>query len=970
MSDEPLVNAGDIKRFFSKNIYVKGFSIFSIFILVLLLLNLIGISSSLFLLKLPGVIGTSFLVMLLIAGIISTILAYFEKYKLMFLPLLIWMLIFTIDIRTSNIAGLKDITTNDYTLGPDLDPFLYLRHAKEIVAGNYSSWDMFRGVPLGTESYASTSLMPWAIVYLYKFLSIFSNTSLIYSAIIAPVIFFALSTILFFFFMVFLTKKNEESYSNWVTASIASVIYIIAPAMLHRTVAGIPEIESLGMVFFWAAFLFIILSINSPKLYSRITYGILAGLSTGAMNWTWGGYKYIYMILLPAFFVYYLFNKNKTNIAQVYISWLIPSIILALLKFRSITPLFTSITDTAPAVFLALFILIDLFLISRILNKYSSLNSFLQSKNIPKEIASLILLIIGVFIILLIIKPAFLFSIFTSIYNRALHPFGNDRVGLTVAENKSPSFQEFLPYFGYIFWPFFFGALLAFYLGIKEFKPKYKLILFLSFTLAFLGILFSKFSSSGVLNGDSTISKLFYFGSLLIFIISAVWVYFNYLKHDKEGAENAFSHINFNLLIIITFSLLTAISIKSAIRFFFLIGSMILIPSTYILIELTRFGKASKDLTLKWIYYLISFVFILILISSFVSYTQSTKGEASQTLPGINEQQWQKAMSWVRNNTPVNSVFVHWWDYGYWVQSIGERATVVDGGHPGGFNWNHFVGRYVLTTSNPITALSFMKSHNVNYLLIDPTDIGKYGAFSSIGSDVSGNDRAAYISTFVLDEKNTKETSSSTIQVYTGQIPVDADIIYTQNGSTILLPAGKSFVIGVITETSKSGELKQPKGVFYYNGNQYQLPLKSVFANGKSFDFGSGINAQIQFVPALVQGTQGMALSQNGALLYLSEKVKDTLFTKLYLQNNADNSYPTLKLVHAEKDDIVSQVQSGFSGDVNIDLLYYPNAGIRGPIKIWEVSYSQDVPVYKELTDRETNIPGENRWGMYDYLFK
>ena len=36
-------------------------------------------------------------------------------------------------IRTRNIPILKDITTGTWTLGPDLDPFLFLRWAKYIV---------------------------------------------------------------------------------------------------------------------------------------------------------------------------------------------------------------------------------------------------------------------------------------------------------------------------------------------------------------------------------------------------------------------------------------------------------------------------------------------------------------------------------------------------------------------------------------------------------------------------------------------------------------------------------------------------------------------------------------------------------------------------------------------------------------------------------------------------------------------
>ena len=36
-------------------------------------------------------------------------------------------------IRTRNLPGLRDVTTGGWTLGPDLDPFLFLRWAKYIV---------------------------------------------------------------------------------------------------------------------------------------------------------------------------------------------------------------------------------------------------------------------------------------------------------------------------------------------------------------------------------------------------------------------------------------------------------------------------------------------------------------------------------------------------------------------------------------------------------------------------------------------------------------------------------------------------------------------------------------------------------------------------------------------------------------------------------------------------------------------
>jgi len=36
------------------------------------------------------------------------------------------------------------------------------------------------------------------------------------------------------------------------------------------------------------------------------------------------------------------------------------------------------------------------------------------------------------------------------------------------------------------------------------------------------------------------------------------------------------------------------------------------------------------------------------------------------------------SMEWIKNNTPKDSVVAAWWDYGYWISTLGERATLAD----------------------------------------------------------------------------------------------------------------------------------------------------------------------------------------------------------------------------------------------------------------------------------------------------
>ena len=44
----------------------------------------------------------------------------------------------------------------------------------------------------------------------------------------------------------------------------------------------------------------------------------------------------------------------------------------------------------------------------------------------------------------------------------------------------------------------------------------------------------------------------------------------------------------------------------------------------------------------------------------------------------ISQNDWIESLTWVKNNTPDDSVVASWWDYGYWIQTKGERATIAD----------------------------------------------------------------------------------------------------------------------------------------------------------------------------------------------------------------------------------------------------------------------------------------------------
>ena len=44
----------------------------------------------------------------------------------------------------------------------------------------------------------------------------------------------------------------------------------------------------------------------------------------------------------------------------------------------------------------------------------------------------------------------------------------------------------------------------------------------------------------------------------------------------------------------------------------------------------------------------------------------------------ISTNDWSEAMNWLKNNTSEDAIIASWWDYGYWIQTLGERTTIVD----------------------------------------------------------------------------------------------------------------------------------------------------------------------------------------------------------------------------------------------------------------------------------------------------
>lgn len=833
-------------------------------------------------------------------------------------------------IRTRNLNLLVDITTNKY-FPADPDASAFLRYAKYILEnGSLMTVDYMRYYPWGYENMIEFKFLSYVIFYLYKFLHFFSSSMTIEKTdVLYPPIAFVIGLIFFFL----LVKKLFD----YRVALVSSILLTIIPMYLFRTIAGVGDKEAFAMILFFASLYFFIMSWNN-SLKLSIIFGILAGLATGLMSLVWGGVQFIVVIIALFAFISLFFIRFRTNNFISYFSWLV-TFVLILITLRETVTIKGVLVGVYSgfAVFIFLCSIIHYILFKRDLLKIKD-----RIKNkIPLGILSIVIgIFVGFFSYLTIIGPSVLFSNLRELYFIFTNPFGQSRWALTVAEAHQPYFIEWIGYMSWKYiWMFIIGSIWLFYRACGNFlNDRNKIVATGLYTFMLFGLMFNRYSQTSILNGESNISRLFYFGFLILFCITFIWYYFTTFRKNKELFKNK-ANINQHYLLVLIWFFVMLIGARSAVRVLFVLAPIICVLAGYLVMSLFDFSLKKKDL---YKYGTLLLFFLLLInpfsISSFAygildegvvnNFYERTIVQARNSGPGYNSQ-WQIAGQWVRENTPKDAIFAHWWDYGYWIQTGFERATVTDGGNAKG-SLNHMMGRYVLTGQNEIEALEFLKAHNVTNLLIVSDEIGKYPAFSSIGADENW-DRYSWINVFTRDDSRTTESREGTVYIFIGGTPLDWDFEY--NGK--LYPKGGSGIIAIILPTinnEKGISFAQPQAVLVYNGQQENVPLECLFFNGREINFNEeGIEGCFLIIPKI----DGNVVDGLGNGLYISKKVRNTLLYKLYLTGQESKYF---KLI--------------YSDEANLPLSIF-NGRIIGPLKIWEVSYPEDLEVpeiyYKDV---------------------
>jgi len=842
--------------------------------------------------------------------------------KLWIVLAIIAIAIFGFYIRTQNLPNLKDSTNGQY-IPIELDSFLILRYSEYYNQhGQLMENDAMRYYPMGFNPRKEFTFISWFISTLYNVMHAFDKSvSIQFADVIYPPVAFFIA-IIFFFLLI-------RNLFNYKVALLASYTLAVAPVFLHRTIAGFSDKEALATAFIFMAFYFYTASWNTSKIWKLFLYSILSGFATTAAILSWGGSTLITFVIGAFILVEVFLNKFSKQDFYRDLSWTLTTIITLVLIARrySITELVSSLTTTL-LIFALLIIVVYYFIqfknIFKLKEKFES--------RIPIGIlVTIISVFLGLIFASIFVSPTFIFDKASNLIRLAVNPFGTTRWGLTVAESQQPYFVDWVANIGKFFtYLFMIGSVLLFYETIKKLKGKYFLTIL--YTIFILTFTMSRYSQGALLNGNNTISKVLYLGSLVVFIVILLYLFLKAFYKEKEQ-YNKVLEIDRTYLFLLVWFIFMVVAARGAVRVLYIFAPIVFLLSSYLVVKAFDYILSFKQYYVK---ILGSLLILFILLAPMIQgnlneYTRSTLAQAKFAGP-LYHQQWQNAGKWIRENTPENAIFAHWWDYGYWVQGGGNRTTITDGGNAVGA-LNHWMGRHVLTGQNESEALEFLKAHNATNLLIVSDEIGKYPAFSAIGAD-ENYDRFSWLTTFSLDLSKTQETRDSTVLVYTGSYPFDDDFIYQEK----LYPRRGSGIGAIFIPIKKTNnnsqidfnnlEFEQPTAVVINNNQQISIPLECVFFGEKEVTFEvEGIPGCLRLIPVI---TRDGKMNPIGAGIYLSPDVRKTLFTKLYLYGSKAEYF---KLVYTDDDKMPLAVFEG---------------NLIGPIKIWEIIYPKylNVPDY------------------------
>jgi dolichyl-diphosphooligosaccharide--protein glycosyltransferase len=402
------------------------------------------------------------------------------------------------------------------------------------------------------------------------------------------------------------------------TAGLFSALLIaFTPAIIQRGNLGWFKSEPLGL-FLGLLALYLLISAMKHKPRMAIVKAIAGGLLLGLANASWGGIQY-FSIPISLFFFAVTFLRNDIKVPLIVaIVFTVAAVLAAGMSPRP----GLSFVFGLPGIAL---IGGTIFLIaSSIVRKLSSSNTFMRNNWIL--IGAFFAIAVGI-----ILSGSFYVSSFR--YLNAINPFLSSQIPLveSVAEHFTPTLVEYFTDYSILIMFAGFGALMAF-------RRRNDMSIF-ALIIGITGVYVS-----------ATFARLLVFSSIGIILLAGLGLYE------------------------ITRTIMNYKAIE---------------PSHKKKRKVEGEKTSQMDRPIKIVYAVIVVILISIpVLDNGVLYPQNSNWLSSADIPPsianggtgfrVKTNDWINALNWISTNTSSNSVITSWWDYGYWITTLGNRTSLAD----------------------------------------------------------------------------------------------------------------------------------------------------------------------------------------------------------------------------------------------------------------------------------------------------
>jgi dolichyl-diphosphooligosaccharide--protein glycosyltransferase len=571
----------------------------------------------------------------------------------------------------------------------EFDPYFDYRATKFIVDNGlnaYWQWhDTMSWYPEGRDvPETSQAVLHITAAYLYQAFG--GGMSLMDFTIAFPAIMGALTVIAVFALVRVLGGTSAGMFSALMMA--------FSPAIIQRGNLGWFKSEPLGLFFGILAMYLFISAIKHKEIKYAIAKAIAGGLILGLANGSWGGIQYFSIPISLFFIALPFFRRDLTIPMYVAIAFTVFTLITAAAFPRPGVSFVLGLPGLAMMAGTA-FLVIAFFVkkISR---------PMVQTRNVAFVLIAFVAIGIAFIVAGPYISPSFR-------YLNAINPFigSIDPLVESVAEHFTPTVADYFVDFSVLLMFAGLGGWLAF-------RRRNDTAIF-ALLIGITGVYVS-----------ATFARLLVFASFGIIVLAGLGLYEvtrSIMAYREATATPTTGPIR-----------LTAATREERRR-----------------MEFASRGHSTSGQVVK-----ISYVIVMIMLLSIpLFYPSNSNWVSSADIPTaianggtgfrLQSDDWINAMDWLSKNTEPDAVIASWWDYGYWITTLGNKPTLADNAT---LNHTRIQSIAKMFISDEESGMKIAQDLKADYILVYVVgQVRFYGQLNATGTDAAGDDQRISIYT-------------------------------------------------------------------------------------------------------------------------------------------------------------------------------------------------------------------------------